>query len=367
MIKKLMLNAILPLWYKLCCIKKIRKSILFLEVRGEKMSSDFNLIVNELKKDQEFARYKVVTHYLTLDRGTRFKYIKQCITLMPKLARAKYVLMNEGSTVVGALNLRKGTKLIQTWHGAGGLKKFGYSSGDTKKYFGNEDLVTVSSDSVSQFYAEAMGISKEKIYSIGIPHTDLYFKNKFVKHCEKLKEELVGKTNKKVILYAPTYRGDISNPKDPQGLNLDLMYKHLGQEYMVISKLHGALRPVRRSYRHREFYMDMSSRWSIEEALMVCDILITDYSALIFDYALLGKPAVFYAYDLDDYEKHPGLFLDYRKDIPGKLVNNTMEVIKEIKNGCFNVTKMKEFKNNYMNSCDGCATKRLLEHMREIG
>ncbi len=358
MMKKLMLKVILPLWYKLCCIRKIEKTILFLEVRGEKMSSDFNVVLNELKKDEEFADYKISTHYLTLDRGTRIKYIKQCILLMPKLASAKYAMMNEGSTVIGALKLRSGTKLIQIWHGAGALKKFGYSAGDDKQYFSNESIVAVSSEKVRTYYSEAMGLAKEKIYGIGVPHTDLYFKDGFVKHCQYLREKLTGDAKKKIILYAPTYRGSISNPKDAQGLNLDLMYKHLGQEYIVISKLHNALKPVRRNYRHREFYMDMSGKWSIEEALMVSDILITDYSALVFDYALLSKPAVFYAYDLEEYEKAPGLFLDYRKIMPGEIVNSTMEIIKEIKNGCFNVTKMTEFKNTYMDGCDGQAAKR---------
>ncbi len=365
MIKKLMKKAILPLWYKLCCTRRIGKNILFLEVRGEKLSSDFNMIIREIKKDEELKDYKIVSHFLTLDRGTKPKYVSRCFSLMPKLAKAKYVVMNEGSTVVAALKLRRGTKLVQTWHGAGALKKFGLDVETDKKSFNNEDIVTISSESVRHFYSQAMGISEDKILDIGVPHTDLYFKKGFQRHCKELKKQLLGDSKKKVVLYAPTYRGNISQAKDPQGLNLDLMYKHLGQEYVVISKLHSALRPVRRSYRRKEFYTDVSGRWSIEEALMICDILITDYAALVFDYSLLNKPVILFAYDLDEYEKNPGLYLDYRNEMPGKIVSSTMEVIKEIKNGCIDVTGMKAFRDKYMNSCDGSSTKRLLDCMKE--
>lgn len=363
---KLVVGVILPLWYRLCCICRIKKNILFIMVRGDKLSSDFNVVRKSIKKDEELSSYKRQYHYLTLGRGTKLKYVKRCFSLMPKLAKARYVFLGDGSNVISALKIRKGTCVIQTWHGCGALKKFGKDIDDSKEYFSNEDLVTVSGHEAVSVFSEAMGLEKGVISPIGVPHTDLYFSKSFRKHCQELKEELLGGRNKKIILYAPTYRGDIRNPKDASGLNLDIMYKHLGQEYIVISKLHPLLKPVKKNYRHRDFYYDVGSVWSIEEALWVCDILVTDYSSVVFDYSLLNKPALFYAYDLPEYEEQVGFYLDYKKDMPGAICSSTMDIIKEIKNGSYDVASMKRFKEKYMECCDGCSTERLIDAMKNI-
>ncbi len=363
---RFVVGFILPLWYKLCCLCRVRKNILFIVVRGDKLTSDFIAVKKQLKRDEELKDYKRVYHYLTLGRGTKLKYVNRCFSLMPKLAKAKYVFISDGSNIVAALKLRRGTTLVQTWHGCGALKKFGNDVAGSKVCFANEDIVTVSSEAAVPAFAGAMGLREDVICPIGVPHTDLYFSKSFRKHCKELKEEFLAGRNKKLVLYAPTFRGDVNAPKDASGLNLDIMYKHLNQEYIVISKLHPLLRPVKRSYRHRDFYYDVGSVWSIEEALMVCDILVTDYSSIIFDYSLLNKPAIFYAYDREEYEKEVGFYLDYGKAMPGKICTSTMDVIKEIKNGSYDVADMRAFKEKYMSACDGHSSERLVEKLRNI-
>lgn len=361
---RFIVSLVLPLWYKLCCICRVKKNILFITVRGDKLSSDFNVIKKHIKKDEELKKYKRKYHYLTLGRGTKLKYASRCFSLMPKLAKARYVFISDGNNVLASITLRKGTTLVQTWHGCGALKKFGLDIDEEKACFKNEDIVTVSSNNVVEYFKCAMGLEENVIYPIGVPHTDLFYSKSFRKHCQALKEELLGGRNKKIVLYAPTFRGDINSPKDPSGLNLDIMYKHLEQEYIVISKLHPWLRPVKKSYRHRDFYYDVGSVWSIEEALMVCDILVTDYSSVIFDYSILNKPAILYAYDLQEYKDDTGFYLEYEQDVPGTICSSTMDVIREIKTGSFDVGEMREFKDIYMSSCDGHATERLLELLK---
>ncbi|MBE5954264.1 MAG: hypothetical protein E7257_08935 [Lachnospiraceae bacterium] len=363
---KIIAGFILPIWYRLCCLCRIKKHILFVVIRGDKLPSDFAMTKKYIKKDDELKEYKRVYHYFTLGKGTKLKYAGRCFSLMPKLARAKYVFVSDGSNIITNLKLRKGTKLIQTWHGCGALKKFGCDIDESKRIFGNEDIVTVSSEQVVPVYSKAMGLEQDKIKAVGVPHTDIYFSDGFKKHCQELKEDVLAGRSKRIVLYAPTFRGDISTPKDASGLNLDIMYKHLNQEYIVISKLHPLLKPVKKNYRHKDFYYDVSSVWTIEEALMVCDILITDYSSVIFDYSLLNKPALFYAFDLAEYEKNIGFYLDYKSQIPGTVCTSTMDVIKEIKNGCYDVSKMKKFKEDYMSACDGEATHRLMEAVKAL-
>lgn len=362
MFKKLIINGVLPFWYKMCCIRRVREKALFVEIREKNISTNFTGIIAYLKRNNEASDNKMEldTHFLKLGGCSRMAYIRHCMSLMPKLATAKYVFINESSNMLAALKLRKGTKLIQTWHGCGALKKFGYSTGTTEAYYGNEDIVTVSSDDVVDYYSEAMGLPREKVCPIGVPRTDVFYQDAYREKCALLREKLLAGRNKKIILFAPTFRGNVTDAQDSQGLNLDLMYKNLGQEYIVISKLHSALRPVKRQYRRKDFYYDVSDKWTIEEAMGVCDILITDYSSLIFEYSLLGKPAIFYAYDLEEYTKDRGFFIDYRVEMPGAICTSTIEIIKEIKNGCYDVAKMTHFRNKYMRKCDGHVTQRLI-------
>lgn len=361
MFKKLVINKILPLWYKILCIRKVRNKALFVEIRNQRLSTNFTCIVAYLRKKSDTWNINMDTHFLKLGNCSKAAYVRNCISLMFKLASAKYVFINESSNVISALDIRRETKVIQTWHGCGALKKFGYSTGLTEKYYGNEDVVTVSSDKVVWAYSEAMGLPEDRIYPIGVPRTDMFFQEAYSDKCSKLKSDLLKGRNKKIVLFAPTFRGNVAEAKDSRWLNLDLMYKHLGQEYIIISKLHGSLEPERRIYRHKNFYYDVSEKWNIEDAMGVCDILITDYSSLIFEYSLLNKPVIFYSYDLDEYINERGFYLDYEKEMPGAICKSTLDIIKIIKNGYYDVSKMMHFRNNYMSKCDGHATRRLLE------
>lgn len=361
MFKKMIINGILPFWYRLCCIRRVKEKALFVEVRERRLSSNFTGIIAYIRKHFERKQTDISVHFLLLGSCSRFAYFLRCISLMPKLASAEYVFINESSNVISALKIRKGTKIIQTWHGCGALKKFGCSISEADSYYGNEDIVTVSSAEVVWAFSEAMGLPEDKIYPIGVPRTDIFFQDAYREKCARLKAELLNGRNRKVILFAPTFRGNVAEAEDSQGLNLDLMYKHLGQEYIIISKLHSALEPERRNYRHKDFYYDVTGKWSIETAMGICDILITDYSSLIFEYSLLNKPAVFYAYDLDKYISERGFYIDYRQEMPGAICTSTLDIIKEIKNGYYDVSGMMHFRNKYMGECDGHATGRLLE------
>lgn len=365
MLKKMIIKYVLPFWYKICSLSKIRNKALFIEVRHEKISDNFSRIISYIKSKVKKGKLDIGidTHFLRVGKCSKFRYFINCLQLMPKLASSKYVFINDSSNVIAQLKIRRGTKIIQTWHGCGALKKFGYSTGTVDKYYGNEDIVTVSSDEtvVVDAFSEAMGLDKKYIYPIGVPRTDVYFKKSYIEKCKELRESILAGRNKKIILFAPTYRGNVASAKKSNGLNLDLMYKHLGREYIVVTKIHNALKKERPLCRHKDFYYDLSDQWSIAEAIGVCDVLITDYSSLIFEYSLLLKPVVFYAYDLESYTRDRGFYINYQEEMPGPICSSTMEIILEIKNGALDVTKMKNFRDKYMRSCDGHSTGRLLK------
>ena len=107
---------------------------------------------------------------------------------------------------------------------------------------------------------------------------------------------------------------------------------------------------------------DLTDYESIEELMLISDILITDYSSLMVEYTILNKPIVLFAYDLDNYlENERGFYIDYKKDVPGTIVKTTEELIRTIKNNNFSTRRLNEFKNLQFDNLDGKASKRIVD------
>lgn len=300
--------------------------------------------------------------------------------LLKDIADAKYIFINDSIPVLNTISLRNETKLIQVWHGCGAFKKFGYSTadllfGDSKieleKYpiHQNYSLVTVSSPEVVSAFAEAMGLEKQKeiIQPIGVSRSDIYFRSKFYKKAkEKLENLMPSAKNKKILLYAPTYRGSVAEAKTPDVLDITLFSKELGQEYVLLLKHHPLVKklPII-DQEKRAFCMDMTSKMSIEELLCVSDICISDYSSLVFEYSLLEKPIIFFAYDIEEYFDWRGFYFCYEELAPGPICKTNQELLEQIKQmkqiEPIIINKIQAYKNRFMSSCDGHATERILE------
>ena len=202
--------------------------------------------------------------------------------LIKDMADAGCIVLCEGSRLVSCIPKRKETKVLQLWHGCGAFKRFGFSTsellfgGDRKQnsrysYYKNYDLVTVSSPEVVWAYKEAMNMEADSqvIRPLGVSRTDIYFDLDYVRQArEYVKERLSWIGNRKIILYAPTFRGSVGDAKAPDALDFDRLYKEFGAEYVLLIKQHPLVkkRPVIPE-RLNEFARDVSDEMSIEELL----------------------------------------------------------------------------------------------------
>ena len=111
-----------------------------------------------------------------------------------------------------------------------------------------------------------------------------------------------------------------------------------------------------------DFYRDATGILSIEEALCVADLCISDYSSLIFEYSLFERPMIFYSYDFEYYMRHRGTYYDYESFVPGKIVRTCDELINAVQcvDSWFNKQEITEFKDKYMCFCIGQSTKNLV-------
>lgn len=376
--KWIVFKIVYPICYFFYSRKKIQeKKVVFVENHQESLTDNFQLLYNWFYSHD----YLVETHYLKIATSSWKDIIVRSLNLIKEIANAHYIFLNESNSLFGAFSIRKETKLIQLWHACGAFKKWGFSVAnqsfgenekDLKKYAGhiNYSLVPVSGSDVVWAYEEAFGFSKNSgiVCPLGVSRTDVFFDNNFKEDANnKFRDMFSNVIDQKIILYAPTFRGDIKDAKSPTLPDLDSLYQNFHHEYIVIIKQHPFVRDtyhVKNEY--RTFCKVIGQEMTMEELMMVADICITDYSSIVFEFSLMCKPILFFAFDLESYYNERGFYYDYEEFVPGPIVKNAKQLIENIKNiEKYDYQKLETFRNRFMSGCDGHSTERILNNILE--
>ena len=224
------------------------------------------------------------------------------------------------------------------------------------------EKVIVGSDEMANVFTEAFHLPSDAIIRTGVPRTDLFFDKK---EQEKKKQYLLSRytelNNKKVILYAPTFR-DNELDQFQLKLDIDLMYQELGKDYVLLVKLHPAI--INKTYYNEQypgFVYDFSDYKNVNELLLITDFLITDYSSIPFEFALLERPMIFYPYDLESYEKERGIWKEYEQLVPGPIVFTTKDIITLIKEDQFDLQAINDFSKKWNKYSNGHASENFVK------
>lgn len=367
-----------PKVYSSYCTEPVQENkVLFLEMRFTKLSNSFELIYKAL---EESGEYDLKCSYVQFNFIRGREFTQRVNEMLKELATAKYVFVDDASLILSSIPLRKETVAINLWHACGAFKKFGRSTAELKfgssaatldKYpnYGNLTHVTVSSPEVIWAYEEAMHLPKGIVKATGVSRTDQFYDKEFVEsRKQKLYEIMPEAKDKKVILYAPTFRGHVATASSPDRIDFERFCRELGNEYVIVCKHHPFVKnPPIIPEELQHFARDLTKYLSIEDLLCCADICISDYSSLVFEYSLFEKPMIFYAYDYDNYCDWRGFYYDYSEFTPGPVVQTEDELLNSIKNIDTQFVKQKviDFKEKFMGSCDGHATERIIALMKE--
>lgn len=313
-----------------------------------------------------------------------FKKILNFFIFIPyHVATSKIIFLDNIFLPFAYTKFKKDVYVVQLWHGTGSIKKFALDSEKgiikklAKKSTSKQTHLIVGSDEMIPIYKSAFGMSSKKIFPIGSPRTDIFFDksiiDKKIKKFYALYPELI---NKKLILYAPTFRDKdykkiYENNKENSfnaEFNQDIIniLKYLDDSYVFLLKLHPHIANkfsfknlnLERSIENR-FY-NFSNFKDVNTLLFVSSILITDYSSIIFEYSLLNKKMIFYPYDLEEFKKiSRNFYFEYETFVPDLILYNPEDIADYIKKGVF--TDYNEFNKKYMRYCDGYSTKRLYD------
>ncbi len=276
------------------------------------------------------------------------------------LARAGYWVNNIRFTVTYK---PEKTVYLQTWHGTP-LKRLGLDidvSGpevEARESFLKEskswDFLLAQNSYSAEIFKRAFSVTG-KIITKGYPADDLLLSLNPEKS-DSIKHKL-GIKNKKVILYAPTWRdnerkGDSWSFTFSLALDLHKMKSQLSEEYVLLLRLHHLVADNIDLQGLEEFVIDVSNYPDTSELLLISDMLITDYSSIFFDYAVLKRPILFYMYDIEEYSsKLRGFYLDVNDDLPGTIIKSFEQLLDEIINVDFDVSKNPAFMSFHKRFC----------------
>lgn len=334
-------------------------SVSFIADSGVSFTSNLEYIKREMEKRGDFE-----FNYYYKDRLS--------LNSLKKLATSKYVFLNDNFFPLAFMNFKKDAKVIQLWHAPGAFKKFGGSVENPemlKLISENTDYLIITSEHVADYYCEAFQIDKSKIKPLGLPRADYYFKNHDVDEIRKKFDKRYNVDgDKKIILYAPTFREDEKFNNVFNYLDLEDFNAKLSDEYVLALRLH----PKIRKFYSQDIsvegeYVDCSDYKNEQELLLISDIMITDYSSIMIEFALINKPIIFFAYDLDNYlSKERGFYLDYKKDLPGPIVYSSEELIKAIDEG-IDTSRLESFTKTQFDEINGEASKRIVDFVLNGG
>ncbi|MEQ7179673.1 CDP-glycerol glycerophosphotransferase family protein [Enterococcus thailandicus] len=250
-----------------------------------------------------------------------------------KLATTEYFVSNYNAP---AFQKREGQVDVQTMHGTP-LKKMGFDVMKTnkskkmlKRVVGQWDLYTSSSTYLTNILRGSSFNYKGEILDSGYPRNDYLFDAKStLLNTEKIRKQLNISKEKKIILYAPTWR---TKTKYDQKLALDKLKKNLSEEYVLVYRTHYLVEKYIDPEIYDDFVIDGHSIKDVKELLVATDLLITDYSSIMFDYSILNRPMLFFTYDYEQYiNKLRGTYFDLREEFPALIAETNAELINKIK------------------------------------
>ncbi|WP_226036340.1 CDP-glycerol glycerophosphotransferase family protein [Aquibacillus saliphilus] len=287
------------------------------------------------------------------------------------LATSKVVFTDNYFGFLSVTDFKSNVVCVQLWHAAGAIKKFGLMDPSIqlrserakqrfKDVYERFDYVVVGSEKMSTIFRQSFGLTNENILRTGIPRTDFFFDTDKVNRSKSaVYSSLPAIKGKKVIMYAPTFRdGELNSPNI--FLEVEQMYQELSDDYVLLLRLHPAVK-FRLENKYPDFVYDVSGYQNINQLLLVTDLLITDYSSIPFEYSLLGKPMIFFTYDLDSYTTSRGFWEDYQSNLPGPVAKTTGEVIKEIKKNQFDMDKVSAYATQWNQYSRGNASENIIK------
>lgn len=361
------------------------ETILFISFHGRGYSDNPMALHQYISADPKYQHYRciyAIKNYkqknIKIDNAKVIEYFS--IPYFYYLARSKYWIAN---CKLPRYVLKKPNQVyLQTWHGTP-LKRLahdievpegttfyrsGMSLDEMRSTYDNDvskyNYMISPSSFTTEVFQSAFAIEQERLIETGYPRNDI-LSNYKIQDIAQIKAKLGLPKDKKIILYAPTWRDNSFNLKGYTfKLEVDFTKwkRALGDDYVVVFKPHYLIVNNFNLDTVQDFVYFVDPQEDISKLYIIADILITDYSSVFFDYAILNRPIYFYMYDLESYrDELRGFYLDIYRDLPGEIIVDEKSLLAKIKQNNYDFEKLTTFNQRFNNHEDGYACKRVLE------
>lgn len=349
--------------------RKKKNTILFLTEQSERLGGNQVAVMEQMKKRGMEKDFTILTS--ARPAAAVGQPMKSWFEVIRKLAQSDIVVVDDHAPILDWLTLDDQTKVIQLWHAGAGFKSSGYSrwghDGCPAPHSAHRqyDFGIAGSKAIAPFFSEVWGINDEQVLPTGMPRMDEFLDEEYRKNKTKeLLEEYPMCKGKKVILFAPTYRG--RNKKTAyypyELIDFDKLNEVCGDEYVVLFKMHPWVAdnvPIPEKYKDK--FVDVNKYPNINDLFYITDLLITDYSSNIFEYSLMGNPMLFFAFDKIQYSFSRGFHRAYEESAPGKVCYTFDELLTAIEKKDFEEEKVKEYVDHHFDYIDSHASDRVID------
>ena len=264
------------------------------------------------------------------------------------------------------------TKLIQIWHAGAGFKGVGFSRwghfGCPGPFNSHRQYAYCICDStkISSFFSEQFGILNQQVIPTGMPRLDKFLNPEAQKQIRNnLYQKYPQLKGKKVILFAPTYRGrDRKDAHYPfEKLDLDVLHEYCKKNNsFFVFKVHPwVMNKIEIKDSYRSTFLDLSEYTEINDIFLITDLLITDYSSCMYEYALMHKPMLAFAYDLQEYSTCRGFHRSYEDNVPGKVCTTFGDLMDALKTQDYEFDKHDKYIENHFDKPDIHNSDRVID------
>ena len=360
--KKLLSNRIgqklIGLFYKvwclLCKMMPMKNRVLFFTIRADgRLLDNAKAVYDSLN-----AEKMIFAHKLPHSHSVSLKALFYILT-------SKVIVTDDYLRYSRYTKFRKGQKVFQIWHACGAFKMFGLDAPSKltkeqeKATHAQYTAVAVTGEECRGFYAGAFGVGEDICLAVGLPRTDRLFtdtdsmRNAVYERHPEFK-------GKKLYLYCPTFRErDGEKYEYDPVIDWNALSAELCEDEIFIIRRHPMMNYKLCNNTFNNIY-DLTDESTLE-LTAASDVVITDYSSVIYDACLLNVPNVFYCPDYKEYER--GFYLKFPKDLPGEMITDGADLLSAVRRTKEKppVDRIEKFRNRQLNACDGHSTERVVK------
>ena len=350
----------LPLNYKYIIDElKRQKSDIKIKIICKKVGSELNETIRDTNK---VSKANLVIFKLLKQFKSSFNYYISLYKQMYLIAKSTVIIIDGYNVPVSMLKHKKNTTVIQIWHALAAIKKFGYQTvgyadginpkiAKILKMHKNYDYVISGSDEMKKYFSEAFNVPIEKVTSIGTPYIDDLLKNEDeeIEKAYKKHPELKNKIN---IMYSPTFR------RDGRDYIQDVINNVDSDKYNLIITYHS------KDEKKNNELSDKTLNCSdipYKILMRMVDYIITDYSALSIEAAIVRTKILLYICDVEQYTRENGINIDLYKELPKYTSTNIKDLLKVIDDNNYDTQILENFRKKYASNLTGTSTKLITE------